>query len=240
MKICSVVVTLHVEEHGMFEDSKNIRETSEISYIEGEEQSHQKIEMTIDEFDELFWLKKFRRALKGDQDTQRRLREKFSAMVIELIRNHPLSVLALGLQNQEFFVTETFRCFWKTAPGYQKYSLNSLSNVLSYLSVSVNTVILDALRISSLLQVIPSTNNQNMADLLFCNNINNLEFWEHIESEYSIPRERKIAYLLFLCALKPVEIIEYFPDELFDRSEILKIRRSIILHGRCSNLVQNK
>ena len=213
----------------MFDDSKNIQEPFEISYMEGEEQSHQKIEMTIDEFDEQFWLKKFRRALMGDQDAQRRLQQKFSALVIDLICNHPLSTLALGLQNQEFFVTETFRCFWNTAPRYQKYSFISLSDVLSNLSMSVNTVILDALRSSSSLQVIPSTNNQITVDLLSCNHAKDVEMWKYIESEISNPRECKIAYLLFLCALKPIEIIESFPDELFDRGEISKIRRSIIL-----------
>ncbi len=94
--------------------------------------------------------------------------------------------------------------------------------------------------IATLLQVIQSTNNQITVDLLSCNNVKDVEMWKYIESEFSKPRERKIAYLLFLCALKPIEIIESFPDELFDRSEISKIRRSIIVHGSCSKSVQNK
>ena len=41
-------------------------------------------------------------------------------------------------------------------------------------------------------------------------------------------RERRMAYLLFQCALKPGEIVGRFPNEFSDVNEISRIRRNIM------------
>jgi len=218
----------------MFDDSKNVKEPaelilSEIDCMDGEERSYKKIGVVVQERDEQFWLKKFRRALRdGDQDTQRRLQQKFSTLVIDLIHNHPLATMAFDLQNQEYYVTETFRCFWNSAPRHQIYNLKSLSDVLLYLSMIVNAVILDSLRSFSSLKAIPSTSNQLMEVVLTRDYVQNLELWECIESEFSNFRARKIAFLLFHCALRPDEIIVRFPNEFSDADEISQIRRNVM------------
>lgn len=214
----------------MFDDSKNVKEpsepiSSEIDCMDGEERSYKKIEVVLQEFDEQFWLKKFHHALKhGDQDSQRRLQQKFSTLVIDLIHNHPLAALALGLQNQEYYVTETFRRFWNTTLRHQIYNLKSLPDVLLNLSMSVNDVILDSLRSFSALKAIPSTSNHFMAEMLARDNVQSLELWERIECEFANFRARKIAFLLFHCALKPDEILVRFPNEFSDVNEISQIR----------------
>jgi aminopeptidase N len=52
--------------------------------------------------------------------------------------------------------------------------------------------------------------------------------WQRIERASTNPRERRIAYLLFNCALTPREIVKYCPHEFPDLQEV-HILRSVLL-----------
>ena len=54
------------------------------------------------------------------------------------------------------------------------------------------------------------------------------EVWEVLQTMLSDEREKRLAYLLFHCGLKPREIVRFCPQEFSDIQEIYRMRRSIM------------
>jgi len=218
----------------MLDDSSNDRLPSErtfneIGYLDNEEYSINKVEDYCDEYHDQYWLEMFRHALKdGDQRAQRWLQQKFGVILLDWIHGHPQSDLACQLHTEEYYIIETFRCFWHTLLKQQKFDLTSMADVLSHLHVSMNGVILDTLRNYSRPQEVPLTSTWIAGEVQSNENENSHEIWGLIEGKLSNARERRMAYLLFHCALKPGEIVGSFPNEFSDVYEISHIRRKIM------------
>jgi len=138
------------------------------------------------------------------------------------------SDLVCRLHAKEYYVIEAFSCFWNTLRNQQKFDLVSMADVLSHLHVSMNSVILDVLRNYFSPQEGPFTNTNSTTKAPSNVNDYSLEIWGLIESQLSNARERRMAYLLFQCALKPGEIVGRFPNEFSDVNEISHIRRNIM------------
>jgi hypothetical protein len=218
----------------MLDDSGNVSVPSESISFEidcsgSEENSGNKIEENRHEYHDQYWLEMFRRALReSDQRTQRWLQQKFSAILINWIHNHPEGELAYRLHTEEYYIIETFRCFWNTSLKQQKFGLTSMSDVLSYLYISMNTVILDTLRNFSCPQDALFMSTRIAGEAQSYENDHSQDIWALIASKLSNKRERRMAYLLFQCALKPGEIVASFPNEFSDVNEISQVRRSIM------------
>ncbi len=54
------------------------------------------------------------------------------------------------------------------------------------------------------------------------------DLWEVIESLLQNERERRLAYLLYHCGLKPRDIVRYRPEEFSDVQEIYRLTRNIM------------
>jgi hypothetical protein len=218
----------------MLDDSSNVSVpsepvSSEIDCSGGEENSGNKLEENPHEYHDQYWLEMFCRALKeSDQCTQRWLQQKFSSILINWLHNHPKGELAYHLHTEEYYIIETFRCFWNTSLKQQKFGLTSMSDVLSNLFISMNTVILDTLRNFSCPQDALLLSNSIAGELHSYENDNSQDIWALIARKLSNERERRMAYLLFQCALKPGEIVAIFPNEFCDVKEISYIRRTIM------------
>jgi hypothetical protein len=52
--------------------------------------------------------------------------------------------------------------------------------------------------------------------------------WEIVQRILPGERERRLAYLLFYCGLKPREIVNFLPQEWGDVHEIYRLRRNIL------------
>ena len=52
--------------------------------------------------------------------------------------------------------------------------------------------------------------------------------WESIQGVLASEREQQLAYLLYNCALTPVEIIHIFPQEFSDMREISRVRLAVV------------
>jgi len=99
---------------------------------------------------------------------------------------------------------------------------------LYYLRVYLNAAILDALRNYS-----RQGNTPLPASLIARESFSNQddsshEIWSNIEGKLSDARERRLAYLLFHCAIKPVEIVSSCPQDFSDVQEISRVRHDII------------
>jgi hypothetical protein len=54
------------------------------------------------------------------------------------------------------------------------------------------------------------------------------EIWEILQKLLPDVRERRLAYLLFHCGLKPREIVRFYPQEFNDIAEICRLRRNVM------------
>ena len=52
--------------------------------------------------------------------------------------------------------------------------------------------------------------------------------WENIQGALASEREQQLAYLLYNCALTPLEITQVFPQEFGDMREISRVRLAVI------------
>jgi hypothetical protein len=174
-------------------------------------------------------LEMFRHALEeDDKHAQKMLQQKFSPILLDWIYGHPKSDLACRLHAEEYYIIETFRCFWYSLREQQKFDLTSMADVLSYLHISMNGVILDTLRNYSRPQEAPLTSTSIAEEVHSNENGNSHEIWGLIEGKLSSARDQRMAYLLFQCALKPGEIVGSFPNEFSDVHEVSRMRRDII------------
>jgi hypothetical protein len=218
----------------MLNDSSNYSLTSErISHkfgrLDDEEYNITKVEDCCHESHDQYWLDMFRHAVKeSDQRIQRWLQQKFSAILFNWIHDYHKGDLICRLHSEEYYLNETFRCFWLTLRRQQKFDFTSISDVLSYLRVSMNGVILDTLRNYSSPREVPLTSISMAKEVQSDEIDNNHEIWRLLERKLSNERERRMAYLLFQCALKPEEIVGSCPHEFSDIHEIYGMRCNII------------
>jgi hypothetical protein len=218
----------------MLDDASNDRLPSErtfneVRFLDSEEYSINRVEDYCDKYHDHYYLEMFRHALKeGDQRAQRWLQQNFSAMLLDWIHGHPRSDLACRLHTEEYYIVETFRSFWHTLLKRQKFDLTSMADVLSYLRVSMNGVILDTLRSYARPQEAPLTSTSMAREVQSNENDNSHEIWGVGEGQLANARERRLAYLLFHSALKPGEIVGSFPNEFSDVYEISHLRRNIM------------
>src|SRR5689334_20703923 len=52
--------------------------------------------------------------------------------------------------------------------------------------------------------------------------------WESIQAALASEHEQRLAYLLYNCALTPVEILHIFPQEFSDMREISRVRIAVV------------
>jgi hypothetical protein len=218
----------------MLNDSSNDRVPSEglsqeISCLDDEELQTNRVEDACNEYHGQYWLEMFRSALKeNDQRSQRWLQQKFSVTILNWVHHHPKSGIACQLHSEEYYINETFRGFWQTLLKQQKFDLSCMADVLSYLHVFMNGVILDTLRYNSSPQIEPIANTGMAEEVSSYENDSTHDIWELIERRFSNAHERRMVYLLFQCDLKPGEIVDRFPNEFSDVNEISHIRRNIM------------
>ncbi len=51
---------------------------------------------------------------------------------------------------------------------------------------------------------------------------------ERIRGMLPTPREQRVAYLLFHCGLQPEDIVRLYPQEVGERQDISRVRRTVI------------
>ena len=205
------------------------RTSNEIGCLDNEGRSINMIEDDFDKYHDQYCLEMFRQALKEhDQQAQRWLQNHFSVKVLDLLHCHPSKDKACRLHSEEYYVIETFKRFWQTPHQHQEFEFKSMIDVLSYLRVSLNGAILDALRSNSSPHEAQSLSSGLARELNSDENDSSQEVWNSLERKLSGARQRRLAYLLFHCALKPGEIVGSCPHEFSDIHEIQRMRRDII------------
>jgi hypothetical protein len=146
-------------------------------------------------------------------------------MVLCWVRRHPQRDAASRLDSEGNYVACAFARFWQATVYRQRVEFSSLAAAFSYLRASVHGAILDTLRTYSRPQEIALPDAEEAGAE---QRTEDGELWEVICNLLPGERERRVAYLLFHCGLKPREIVHYCTQEFSEVQEIYRLRRHII------------
>lgn len=181
-----------------------------------------------------YCLEIFRRALlQHDDNAWEMLQHRFSPLVLGWMRRHPRRDAACRYDSEENYVAQAFSRFWQATAHNQELEFDTLAAALRYLQASLNGAIMDTLRAYSRPKDVawpepgiyfPEEPSEPSVE----DDDEGRELWEIVSSLLPDQRERRVAYLLFRCGLKPREIIHRCSEEFSEVREVYRLRRNII------------
>lgn len=195
-----------------------------IDYCSSEEDNYRRGKPSNDQYG----LELFRRALQDrDPLAWEAVQQHFGETVLRWMRSHPLRKVICNFDSEENYVAQTFARFWQATVGRQEISFRTLAAALQYLRASLNGTILDTLRAYSRPQEVALPGPGEPGEPLASESGDSCELWEVVQGLLSNECERRLAYLLFHCHLKPREIVHFCSQEFSEVQEIYRLRRNI-------------
>jgi hypothetical protein len=165
----------------------------------------------------------FRRAmLERDNAAWALLEDCFKDFLLSSFHRHSRSGAASRLDSPENYVARAFARFWLATVHNPQLEFTTLAAALHYLQACLNSTIVDALRAHSRAKevALPEPAVEDHDD--------GRDPWDAIRRILPGERERRLAYLLYHCNLKPREIVRFCPQEFHEVKEIHRLRRNIV------------
>lgn len=179
-------------------------------------------------FDERYCLEILRRALVEQTDEAWSvLQQCFSETIRIWIRSHPSSDVAFLRDSEENYIAQTFSRFW-FAVRDQHLEFTTLYAALSYLHATLNGIIIDTLRSHLRSREVPFPEPGCSQEPMVEDTIDGQSIWNSIQLLLPDEREKRLAYLLYYCGLKPREIVTRCPGEFDDVKEIYRLNHNIV------------
>ena len=182
--------------------------------------------------DERFYLELFRHALDTQTDQAwARLQECFSETIGRWLQSHPYRDVALQHDSEENYVAQTFARFW-SAVHHQEIEFTTLPAALSYVRATLNGLIMDTVRfhLRQRAREVPLPEPGCSAEPFeeeVCS-LDEQQMWESIRSLLPDERERRLAYLIYHCGLKPREIVLRCPQEFANVKEVYRLNHNVV------------
>ena len=179
--------------------------------------------------DERYSLEILRRAaILQDEGAWAALQVLFSKHVRTWFARHTYRHLALRYEpDEQTYIDDTFRRFWQ-AVSDQRLVFPSLASAIHYLHMCLNCTIMDALRAYTRPREERLPDDNSPAEPIVEDTYYEEELWEILQEVLYNKRERRLAYLLFHCNLKPREIMRYCPGEFDREADIYRTKRNIM------------
>jgi hypothetical protein len=176
--------------------------------------------------DDRYCLEIFRRALVlREERAWEMLMERFNGMVMSWLRRHPNREAAYRLNSEENYTALVFERFWMVTVRNKSLEFDTLAGALSFLRACLNSVIIDTLRGQMKEMPFPEGGFDEPAAPEYNEG---QEFLESIQGLLPGEREKRLAYLLYHCGLKPRQIVQFCPEEFSDVQEIFRMTRNIL------------
>lgn len=176
-----------------------------------------------------YGLELLRRAIvQEDEEAWTGVQHCFNGLVRGWLHRHPKRDVAYRLESVENFVAQTFERFWQATTLTRHLEFTTLAAAMKYLRASLNGAILDTLRAYARPREVMLSEIGEAGELQAEGTTKRSEVWEALQTMLSDEREKRLAYLLFHCGLKPREIIRFCPQEWCDVREIYHLRRNIM------------
>ena len=164
---------------------------------------------------------------EGDQEARAELQRYWNEILLEWLHCHPSKKMACRWESEEYYVALAFERFWQAAVEGQVVC-QTLAEVLIYLRACLNGVVLETLRTNShpgeSSRSLPGEPGKPHVD----DQLDASEIWAKLQIMLDDQREKRLAYLLYNCGLKPREIVRFYPQEWSDVQEIYGLRRAIV------------
>jgi DNA-directed RNA polymerase specialized sigma24 family protein len=179
-------------------------------------------------YNDQYCLEIFYRALKKqDDEAWELLMRNFRGVAVGWLRSHPRYRLAMRHDSEENYVVEAFARLWR-AKHDKSLDFDSLAAALAYLKRCLSGTVLDMLRAydRQMLQL-PEPATGSPEEPVAQEEDDGRELWEVIQSFLPTEREKRVAYLMFHCNLKPREIMQHCPGMFSDVKEVYHLRRNI-------------
>jgi len=157
------------------------------------------------------------------------LQQYFSEFIRKWLRSHPYRDVALLRDSEENYIAQTFSRFWYAVRD-QHLEFSMLYAALSYLHATLNGIITDTLRSHLRLRSRevslpePGCSEELSGEAP----LESQSFWESIRFLLPDERERRLAYLLYYCGLKPRDIVMRCPGEFDDVKDIYRLNHNIV------------
>jgi hypothetical protein len=152
----------------------------------------------------------------------------FNGLVRAWLHRHPKRDVAFRFDSEENYVAQTFERFWQATALTRHVEFKTLAAALQYLHASLNGVILDTIRGYARSREILLSALSEDGELETENLPDTIDIWDTLQAIFSDKREKRLAYLLFHCGLKPREIMRFCPQEWSDVQEIYRLKRNIM------------
>ncbi len=165
---------------------------------------------------------------QGDSEAREYIQQIFRAPVLSWLRLHPMLGAIVQLDEEEHYVAKTFEYFWQSTTSRQRIEFDSLAVALQFLRASLNGVILDLQRANSRSKAIDSSNPGQAGELHMGDSVGCRDVWDTLKKVIPHGEEQRLAYLLFHCGLKPMQITQYFPQEFSEEHDVNRLRSSIL------------
>ena len=177
-----------------------------------------------------YCLEIFRRAmLEHDGEAWDLLVGRFKEFLLAAFRRHPRCEAATRLDSPENYVANAFARFWVAAAHNRQVTFTSLGAALLFLRLCLNGAILDTLRAHARRNELPLPElGFAWEPIVVDPEEEGSELWEVIRTMLPNERERRLAFLLFYCNLRPRVIVRLRPQEFPDVNEVHRMKRNIV------------
>src|SRR5690242_1335821 len=100
-------------------------------------------------YTEVYGVELLRRAtILDDPQAWEMMQYCFGNLVLAWLRRHPSREIACRLENEDYYVAQTFERFWQATALTHKVTFSTIAAALRYLQLSLNGAILDSIRAS--------------------------------------------------------------------------------------------
>ena len=172
----------------------------------------------------------FRRALVEQTDEAwSALHQCFSETVRSWLWSHPSHDVALLRDSEENYIAQTFSRFWYAVRD-QQLEFTTLPAALRYLHATLNGLLMDTLRshLRGREREVPLPEPGCPEEPATSGAIDGQSIWDDIQGFLPDERERRVAYLLYHCGLKPRDIIVRCSHEFKDVQEIYHLNHNVV------------
>ena len=167
-----------------------------------------------------------RATVQDDQDAWKIVQELLNRTVRGWIAQHPRRAEACRLDSEENYADQAFATFYLLTVG-QQIEFSQFSIALHHLKVCLNSAILDKLRAFSQPQAISLPASGDSDTLAKGRSADNVIIWKILKESFPSATDQRLAFLLFHCGLSPKKIVNTYPHEFSDVSEISHLRHSM-------------
>src|SRR5947208_10250776 len=172
----------------------------------------------------------FRRALVEEADEAwSALQQCFTETVRSGLGSHASHDVALLRDSEENDIARTFSRFWYAVRD-QQLEFTTLPAALRYLHATLNGLLMDTLRshLRGRAREVPLPEPGCSEEPATANAIDGQSIWDDIQGFLPDERERRVAYLLYYCGLKPRDIIVRCSHEFKDVQEIYHLNHNVV------------